>query len=32
MTGTGMNAQQVKVTRWVAMVAGLIGFVLTFIV
>ncbi|WP_238997251.1 arabinosyltransferase domain-containing protein, partial [Mycolicibacterium sp. CBMA 361] len=29
MTGTGMNAQQVKVTRWVAMVAGLIGFVLS---
>ncbi|MUL46595.1 arabinosyltransferase [Mycobacterium sp. CBMA293] len=24
-----MNAQQVKVTRWVAMVAGLIGFVLS---
>ena len=29
MTGTGMNAQQVKVTRWVAIVAGLIGFVLS---
>ncbi len=29
MTGTGMNAQQLKVTRWVAIVAGLIGFVLS---
>ena len=29
MTGTGMNAQQVKVTRWVAIIAGLIGFVLS---